>query len=93
MPKLNWPFIGELAMRLRNRCAHGMFAECCGFVNLEQGAYIGSGKDFHVPEICGIGKDFICHSRIVTIHRSLLMGENVLFQGRWGIRSQIQMCQ
>lgn len=81
LPKSTWPIVGKIAMRLRNRCAHGMFAECRGFVNMEQGAYVGNGKNFHVLGSCGIGKDFICHSRIVTIHGGLLMGENVLYQG------------
>lgn len=58
-----------------------MFAESHGFVTLEQGAYVGSGRDFRVLGGCGIGKDFVCHCRIVTICGGLLMGENVLFQG------------
>ena len=50
-------------------------------MNLEQGAYIGNGRNFHVLGVAGIGRNFACHSRIVTIHGPLLMGENVLFQG------------
>lgn len=92
LPKSTMPIIGRFALWLRNKCAHGMFAECRGFVNLEQGAYVGSGKDFHILGSCGLGKDFICHSRVVTIHGGLLMGENVLFQGG-GTPSRIQTYQ
>ena len=63
-------------------CTH---ERCEGYVNLEQGAYIGNGRNIYVlGEGCGIGKDFVCHNRIVTIHGRLLMGEGVLFQGYGG---------
>lgn len=81
LPKSTMPIIGRFAFELRNKCAHGMFAECKGRVNIEQGAYVGNGCDFRVLNDAGIGKNFICHSRIVTIHGPLMMGEDVLFQG------------
>ena len=81
LPKSNRPFLGRFAQRLRYQCARHLLAECHGFVNLEQGAYIGNGSNFHVLGNGGIGKDFVCHDRIVTIHGGLLMGEDVLFQG------------
>lgn len=82
LPKSNKPVLGKFGGWLRYQCAKHMFAECKGYMNVEQGAYVGNGKNFHVlGEGCGIGKDFVCHNRIVTIHGSLLMGENVLFQG------------
>ena len=81
LPKSTMPGIGKLAQWLRYRCAKHLFAECKGYVNLEQGAYFGNGKNFHVLGNAGIGKDFINHCRIVTIHGGLMMGENVLFQG------------
>jgi len=78
------PGLGKFAKWLRYRCAKHLFAECKGYVNLEKGAYIGNGKNFHVlaeGKICGIGKNFTCHNRIVTLQGDLLMGEDVLFQG------------
>lgn len=82
LPKSNRQVFGKFGGWLRYRCAKHLFAECNGYVNLEQGAYIGNGRNFHVlGDGCGIGKDFTCHNRIVTIHGSLLMGEDVLFQG------------
>lgn len=92
LPKSTMPILGRFALGLRYRCAKHLFARCDGFVNLEQGAYIGNGKNFFVGQNVGIGKDFVCHSRIVTIHNGLLMGENVLFQGG-GIHSQTQTNQ
>lgn len=81
LPKSTMPGLGKIAQWLRYLCAKGMFAECNGFVNLEQGAYVGSGADIHVVGDCGIGKNFTCHNRILTIHGPLMMGEDVLFQG------------
>ena len=81
LPKSNRLMLGKFGGWLRYHCAKHLFAECKGYVNLEQGAYIGNGKNFHVLGGTGIGKDFINHCRIVTIHGGLLMGENVLFQG------------
>ena len=81
LPKSNVPVLGSFALRLRNRCAHGMFAECNGFVNLEQGAYVGNGSNIHVLSSCCIGKDFRCHARPIFFHGGVLMGENVLIQG------------
>lgn len=81
LPKSTMSIFGRLAQRLRYKCAKHLFAVCKGSVNLEQGAYFGNGKNIHVLGNAGIGKDFTCHNRIVTIHGELLMGEDVLFQG------------
>lgn len=82
LPKSTVPWIGKFAKWLRQQCAKHLFAECKGKdINLEQGAYIGNGKKFHVLGNAAIGKDFVCHNRIVTIHGETMMGENVLFQG------------
>ena len=85
LPKSNRPVFGQFGGWLRSKCAKHLFAECNGIVNLEQGAYIGNGHNFRVlGDGCGIGKDFVCHNRVVTIHGGLLMGEDVLFQGYGG---------
>jgi len=81
LPKSNIPVLGKFGGWLRYKCAKHLFAECKGYVNIEQGAYIGNGKSFHALGDVGIGKDFVCHNRIVTIHKGLMMGEEVLFQG------------
>ena len=81
LPKSNRPILGKFARWMRYECAKHLFAECKGYVNLEQGAYIGNGLNFHVLGDCGIGKDFACHNRIVTIHNRLMMGEDVMFLG------------
>lgn len=75
------PIIGKIALHLRYLCAKRLFARCDGFVNLEQGAYIGNGKKFSVGNRVGLGKDFMCHCRVVTIEDNLMMGEQVLFLG------------
>ena len=81
LPKSTMPVLGKLVQRLRYRCAKHLFAECKGFVNLENGAYFGNGKNIHILGEAGLGKNFINHCRILTIHGGLMMGEDVLFQG------------
>ena len=85
LPKSTFPYMGKFAKWLRYRCAKHMFAECKGKdINLEQGAYIGNGRNFYVLGDAAFGKDFVCHDRIVTIHSNVMMGEDVLFQGYGG---------
>lgn len=76
------PVFGKCAQGLRRACAKHLFMQCDGWVNVEQGAYFGNGKDFRVlGGKVGLGKNFVCHSRTVVCHGDLLMGEDVLFQG------------
>lgn len=81
LPKSTAPILGKMAKSLRAACAKHLFDRCGVDVNLEQGAYIGNGKKFSVGNRVGIGKNFMCHCRIVTIEDDLMMGEDVLFQG------------
>lgn len=81
LPKSTMPILGPIARALRNQCAQHLFATCKAGVNLEQGAAFGNGNDIHVLGSVGIGKNFICHQRVVTFHGGLMMGEDVLFQG------------
>ncbi len=82
LPKSTRPVLGKLAKRLRHQCVKHIFAECKGEdINVEQGAYFGNGKNFRVLGDAGIGRNFACHNRIVTIQGNLMMGEDVLFQG------------
>ena len=46
LSKSTVPFFGQFAKRLRRKCAKHLFAQCGADLNLEQGAYFGSGKDF-----------------------------------------------
>lgn len=81
LPKSNRGALGKFGKWLRVKCGKHLFAECQGILNLEQGAYIGNGRNFHVLGNAGIGRNFACHNRIVTIQGGLMMGEDVLFQG------------
>ena len=82
LPKSTVPVIGKIARSLRGACAKHLFASCEGFINLEQGAYIGNGKKFFAKgDKVSIGKNFCSHNRIVKITGDVMMGEDVLFQG------------
>ena len=82
LPKSIVPIIGTIAKHLRRACAEHLFAECGPLINVEQGAYFGNGKQIHVlGEKVGLGKNFTCHCRILTMHSHIMMAEDVLFQG------------
>lgn len=82
LPKSNRGAIGNFGRWLRGKCARHLFADCtCEDINIEQGAYFGNGKNIHVLGNAGMGRNFACHNRIMTIHGGLMMGEDVLFQG------------
>ena len=82
LPKSIVPGIGKFGRWVRGKCARHLFGECkCEDINIEQGAYFGNGKNIYVFGNAGIGRNFACHNRIVTIHGELMMGEEVLFQG------------
>lgn len=82
LPKSNRGAIGNFGRWLRGKCARHLFAECtCEEINIEQGAYVGNGRNFYVFGDAGIGRNFSCHNRIVTIQGKLMMGEDVLFLG------------
>jgi len=84
LPKSNRPVLGKFAQWLRWQCARHLFAECKGYVNVEQGAYFGNGHNIRFLGGGCIGKDFVCHNRIVTVRGGIFMGEDVLFQGYGG---------
>lgn len=75
------PVCGKMAMKIRRRCCKKMFASCGDELNVEQGAYFGSGKDVHVGTLVGIGKNFTLHNCILTIDDHLMMGEDVMIVG------------
>ena len=82
LPKSTLPIIGTIAKHLRRACAEHLFAECGPLINVEQGAYFGNGKQIRIlGEKVGLGKNFSCHCRILTMHSHIMMAEDVLFQG------------
>lgn len=58
-----------------------IFASCGVGLNVEQGAYFGSGKDIKVGNFVGLGKNFKSLNRTLTIEDELMMGEDVLTYG------------
>ena len=81
LPKSTTPVIGKISGIIRQALCRKLFNGTCENLNVEQGAYFGNGKSFTVGNNVGIGKNFICHNRMVTINDNLMMGEDVLFQG------------
>lgn len=81
LPKSTVPVVGKLALKLRRWCCSKMLASCGVYLNVEQGAYIGSGKDIKAGHNVCIGKNFVVHGRLLTIDDYLMMGEEVMFLG------------
>ncbi len=81
LPKSTAPLLGKFAKALRRFCCKRMFAACGTLLVVENGAYLGSGKDITCGNYVGFGKNFCTHNRILTIDDQLMMGEDVLFLG------------
>ena len=81
LPKSTMPVLGKMASGLRRLCCRKMFAACGNQLNVEQGAYLGNGKDIRVGNQVGFGKNFTVHNCILTIDDYLMMGENVMIIG------------
>lgn len=85
LPKSTFPVIGKISKAIRRRLCRHLFmkdeAHRCQDLNVEQGAYFGSGKNFTVGNEVGFGRNFKSLNRIVTIDDYLMMGEDVLFLG------------
>ena len=81
LPKSTVPVCGKAALRIRRWCCSKMLGSCGVYLNVEQGAYIGSGKDIKAGNNVGLGKNFVVHGRIITIDDYLMMGEDVMFLG------------
>ena len=81
LPKSTVPVIGTAAKRMRGAiCRH--ILGCCGSGNnIEQGAYIGNGKDVRIGNNVGLGRNFKVLMRMLTIGDNVMMGEDVLFLG------------
>lgn len=81
MPKSTMPVFGKLAQRMRRFCCKRMFSSCGYDLNVEQGAYLGNGKDIRVGNRVGLGKNLTVHNCILTIDDDLMMGEDVMIIG------------
>ena len=85
LPKSTNPLMGKNALRIRRWVCQHIFQKDethrCIDLNVEQGAYFGSGKNFTVGKGVGLGKNFKSLNRIVIIDDYLMMGEDVLFLG------------
>lgn len=85
LPKSTAPLLGKMSKAIRRSVCQHLFhkdeTHQCQDLNVEQGAYFGSGKHFTVGDHVGLGKNFKSLHRIVTIDDYLMMGEGVLFLG------------
>lgn len=81
LPKSTMSVIGKMSTGLRHWCCKHMFASCGKNLNVEKGAYFGTGKDINVGANVGFGKNFVMHNRILDVDDYLMMGEDVLFLG------------
>lgn len=85
LPKSTTPLFGKGARAIRRVICRHLFqsdeTHHGRYLNVEQGAYFGNGKNFTVGDHVGIGKNFKSLNRIVTIDDYLMMGEDVLFLG------------
>lgn len=85
LPKSTTPVVGKMSKAIRasicRRLVRRDDSHSPEKLNVEQGAYFGSGKDMTLGKEVGLGKNFKTLNRVVTIDDYLMMGEDVLFLG------------
>lgn len=81
LPKSTNPIVGSFSKWLRCCLCSRIFLKAGKKLNVEQGAYFGSGKDCIVGDEVGFGKNFKCLNRSLQMGSYIMMGEDVLFLG------------
>lgn len=81
LPKSTMPVLGKMSLGFRRWCCSHMFAECGKGLNVEQGAYLGSGKDIRAGNYVGFGQRFVLHNRLLTVDDYVMIGEDSMFLG------------
>ena len=81
LPKSTIPFVGTIAKRMREVSIRHILGGCGSNNNIEQGVYIGKGKDIRIGNNVGLGKNFKVLMRVLTIGDNVMMGEDILFLG------------
>lgn len=74
-------FMGKYWKYLRYKCVKNIFKKCGLNVNVEKGAYFGSGKNIEIDDYSGIGVDCSIPSNI-KIGKYVMMGPNVIIYNR-----------
>ena len=81
LPKSTTPFLGKSSKQFRSFLCKHIFSKSDKKLNIEQGVYIGNGKDIKVGFEVGFGRNFQCRNVKLLVGDYLMMGEDVLFQG------------
>ncbi|MBB2149898.1 acyltransferase [Pedobacter gandavensis] len=76
LPTSSFPYLGPTSMRLRYLCAKNIFAYCGSNVNVERGAWFGSGRGVKIGANSGIGINAVVPNNII-IGSNVMMGPNV----------------
>lgn len=75
LPRSYFPILGRLSLKIRLCCCRHIFKHMGDNVNIEHGAYFGSGKDVEIGNNSGIGIN--CHILNNTkIGNDVMMGPN-----------------
>ena len=81
LPKSTTPVVGNWAKVVRRFLCKRIFKNAGYKLNVEHGAYFGSGKNIDVGYEVGFGKNFQCRNVNLDVGDFLMMGEDVLIQG------------
>jgi len=81
LPKSTAPLIGKVAQLIRRFLCERIFTQSGKKLNVENGVYFGTGKDFRVGYRVGFSSNFKSLNRIVEIGDYVMIGEDTLFLG------------
>lgn len=75
LPASTFPLIGLWCRKIRYYCCRGIFLRCGNNVNIERGAFFGSGLNIEIGDNSGLGINCVVPSDI-KIGRDVMMGPN-----------------
>lgn len=76
LPSSSSFLVGPIFRKLRYYCCKPIFKYCGNNVNIERGAFFGSGKNLEIGDNSGLGINCVVPSDIV-IGKNVMMGPNV----------------
>ncbi|MDO9153176.1 MAG: acyltransferase [Paludibacter sp.] len=81
LPKSTHPIFGKFSNWVRRKLCEKLFASVGKKLVVENNAYFGNGKNFHVGYEAALGANFKSIQRDVKIGNHLMMAEDVFFIG------------
>lgn len=81
LPKSTTPVVGKLSRKIRKFLCSRFITKCGKDLNVENGVYLGSGKDMQLGDRVGFSSHFTTKNRSLKIGNDVTIAEHVYFVG------------